>query len=262
MTTSPYHLALTRRFAVPSEPFELRTSDGVDLVGSRLGGAGPAVVLCHGFSSWHRKARAARFASALAEWLTVYAFDFRGHGGSGGETTFGNLEVYDVEAVLGLARGGGHDPVATLGWSMGGVAAVRHAGLLGGADAVVAISTPARWNGHDTDAVRRMTWLAGTRRGRRIGRAFGVRIPESLTRPETPEEVAGKIAPAPLLVVHGRDDHFFDEEDSWRIYRRAGEPKALWLASRFGHGEDGLDPPLAGRIARWLYREWGLEWPG
>jgi uncharacterized protein len=253
---------MSHPFGDLAEPFAVRSPDGVDLVGTRLGDAEPALVLCHGFSGWHTKARSARFAEALSAWFTVYAFDFRGHGRSEGETTFGALEIHDVAAVLGVARDEGHLPVGTVGSSMGGVAAIRQAALLGGTDAVVAISTPARWGGHDSPGVRRMAWVAGSPRGRRIARRFGVRIAEVIEPPEAPEDVVAKIAPVPVLVIHGRDDHYFDEEEAWRLYRRAGEPKGLWLASRFGHAEDGFSDELAGRIARHLYREWGLPWPG
>jgi fermentation-respiration switch protein FrsA (DUF1100 family) len=58
--------------------------------------------------------------------------------------------------------------------------------------------------------------------------------------------------PDPLLLVHGRDDHFFDEEEAWRLYRAAKEPKRLMLASRFGHAEDGLTPAFADRLAERL----------
>jgi pimeloyl-ACP methyl ester carboxylesterase len=254
---------MSHRFGVAdAEPFELDASDGVHLVGTRLGDAEPAIVLCHGFSGWHTKARSAAFAEALARWFTVYAFDFRGHGLSDGETTFGALEVRDVAAVLHLARTEGHRPVATVGSSMGGVAAVRHAAMSGGTDAVVAISAPARWGGHESPGVRRMAWVAASPRGRRVARAFGVRIADHIDRPESPEDVVGKIAPVPVLVVHGRDDHYFDEEEAWRLYRAAGEPKALWLATSFGHAEDGFSNELAARIARHLFRGWGLPWPG
>src|SRR6266508_643557 len=229
---SPIARAMSHRFAVAAEPFGVRTSDGVDLVGTRLGGAEPALVVCHGFRGWHRKVRPARFAEVLSRWFSVYGFDFRGHGLSGGETTFGAREIHDVAAVLALAREDGHASVGTHGASMGGVSVIR------------------------------LAVLAGTPRGRRMGRAMGVRIPEVIERPETPEDVVGKIAPTPLLIVHGRADHFFDEEEAWRLYRRAGRPTGLWLASRFGHGEDGFSDDLAERTARWLYAAWELPWPG
>jgi pimeloyl-ACP methyl ester carboxylesterase len=152
--------------------------------------------------------------------------------------------------------------VATVGGSMGGIAVVRHAALVGGVDAVVAISTPARWDGHRSAAVRRMTWLTGSPRGRRLMRAAGVRLPDAWDRPESPEDLVGKIAPVPLLIVHGRDDHFFDEEEAWRLYRRAGQPKRLLLARPFGHAEDGYTVELAERVARFLYGAWERPWPG
>jgi pimeloyl-ACP methyl ester carboxylesterase len=253
---------MSHRFGVPAEPFAARTSDGVALTGTRLGDALPAIVLCHGFSGWHTKARSATFAEAFSRWSAVYAFDFRGHGASGGETTFGAREIHDVDAVLALARADGHERVAVVGSSMGGVAAIRHAGLCGGADAVLAISSPARWDGHESPGVRRMAWVAASPRGRRVARAFGVRIADAIERPETPEEVIGRVAPVPVLIVHGRDDHYFEEEEAWRLYRAAGEPKAMWLAARFGHGEDGFSERLAERIARHLFATWGLPWPG
>jgi len=252
---------LSREFAGPAHRFRVTTVDGVTLSGTRIGHADPAVVLCHGFSGWHRKPRPVLFADALARWFTVYGFDFRGHGESEGVTTFGSLEVNDVAAVLERARGEGHANVATVGGSMGGIAVIRHAALFGGVDAVVAISTPARWDGHRSAAVRRMTWLTGSPRGRRLMRAAGVRLPGTWDRPESPEDLVGKIAPVPLLIVHGRDDHFFDEEEAWRLYRRAGQPKRLLLARPFGHAEDGYTVELAERVARFLYGAWERPWP-
>ena len=66
---------------------------------------------------------------------------------------------------------------------------------------------------------------------------------------EEPAELVGRIAPTPLVIVHGRDDHFFDEEQAWLLYGRAGQPKRLLLARRFGHAEDGYSVGFGGRVA-------------
>ena len=95
----------------------MRTSDGVDLVGARLGTGMPAVLL-HGFLGWHAKPRPARLAERLASWFTVYAPDLRAMA-SGGLRAFGVDEVEDVEAVVRLARTGGAATVVTVGASMG-----------------------------------------------------------------------------------------------------------------------------------------------
>jgi pimeloyl-ACP methyl ester carboxylesterase len=252
---------MSRRFRVANRPFRVRTEDGVTLVGARLGSAPVALVFCHGFLGWHRKHRVVRFCEALAERFTVYAFDFRGHGASGGRSTLGDLEVHDVDAVVRLARADGHATVVTAGGSMGGVAAVRHAALIGGVDAVVAISTPAGWDGHASEAVRLMSRITTTDRGRRVARSLGVRVAESWSDPESPEEVAGRISPVPLIVMHGRDDHFFDEEQAWRLYRAAREPKRLLLAAPFGHAEDGFSPRAAEVVASRVYAVLGERPP-
>jgi pimeloyl-ACP methyl ester carboxylesterase len=246
---------LSRPYSVPARPYQVTTSDGIRLVGHRIdgledaGGAPTAMVFCHGFLGWHRKARLVRFQEELARWFTVYAFDLRGHGASGGVSALGSLEHLDVDAVVRKARADGFDRVVTLGASMGGIAVIRQAALLGGVDTVVSVSTPALWDGHESAPVRRIRQLTGTRWGRRLLRTSGVRVSPLWRWTEAPADLIGRIAPTPIVVVHGRDDHFFDDEQAWLLYRRAGEPKRLLLASRFGHAEDGFSPTLAGRVA-------------
>jgi pimeloyl-ACP methyl ester carboxylesterase len=247
---------LSRRYRA-SSPFTVTTEDGVRLVGSLAGIEGPALVFCHGFLGWHRKQRIVRFVERLASRFRIYAFDLRGHGRSAGVSTFGDREYLDVDAVVRMARQETRGPVVTLGGSMGGIAVIRQAAFRGGVDAVVLVSTPARWNGHRSRAVRQMRWLTGTRAGRGVARAAGVRLAGSWGWPDDPEAVVGRIAPTPLIVVHGRDDHFFEVEEAWRLYRRAGEPKRLLLASRFGHAEDGFDPAFADLVAERIDRSLG-----
>jgi alpha-beta hydrolase superfamily lysophospholipase len=254
---SPTVLLRSRPYRT-SSGIEVTTTDGVRLAGARVGDAGPTIVLVHGLLGWHRKVRIVRFVEELASRFVVYAFDLRGHGASEGASTYGALEVLDVAAAVGRARENRPDErVVTVGLSMGGVAVIRHAALHDEVDAVVAISTPARWDGHPSRAVARLRWLGSTDGGRRVARGLGVRLGVLDSWPESPEDVVGRIAPTPLILVHGRDDHFFEEEEAWRLYRRAGEPKRLMLARRFGHAEDGLTPAFAERLGNRILAEIG-----
>ncbi|HEX9235434.1 MAG TPA: alpha/beta fold hydrolase [Actinomycetota bacterium] len=237
-------------------PFSVRTEDGVELVGHRVGDGRHALVFCHGFTGWHRKGRLVRFQEELSRAFTVYAFDLRGHGDSGGVSFFGAVEDLDVDAVVKRARADGFGRVVTMGGSMGGIAVIRQAALRGGIDGVVAVSTPARWSGHESEAVRKMLWLTATSRGQRLLRAWGTRITREWQRIEDPADVVGRISPTPLLIVHGRDDHYFDEEEAWLLYRRAQEPKRLLLSSRFGHAEDGYSPAFARHLVPLVERMW------
>ena len=259
-------LLASHHWRVPATPFLLRTRDGVAIHGTRLGDQGnasPVVVLAHGLMGWHRKPRFARFAEMLSRWFAVYGFDHRGHGASEGVSDFGGAEMADVDAVADLARREGHDRLVTVGTSMGAIAVIRHAALLGGSDMVVAISSLAYWDWHGgahPSARRDFHQRVGTQPGRAALRAWGVRLPEEWQEPESPEEVAGKIAPVPLVIVHGRNDHLFSEDHAHRLFEAAGEPKRLLLSTGFGHAEDGLTPGFARLLARTVGETLGLPW--
>lgn len=244
----------SHRWRVPAEPFGVATEDGVEIAGTVLGDPDPthaAIVLAHGMFGWHRKPRFAVFGEQLTPWFTVYAMDLRGHGRSGGVCDFGGDEIFDVEAVLRLVRARGHAVAITCGTSMGAIAAIRHGALIGGADGVVAISSLASWDWHGDahpSARRAMQARIGTPAGRAALRALGVRMPDRWDAPESPEEVIGKVAPTPVVIVHGADDRLFPPAHARRLYDAAGEPKRLLIGEGFGHADDGLSARFARKL--------------
>jgi pimeloyl-ACP methyl ester carboxylesterase len=266
MTT--VQLALSHHWRVPAHVFAVLTKDDVQIVGTRLGRNDterPALVFVHGLMGWHAKPKFAVFAEHLTEWFTVYAFDMRGHGGSGGISDYGGAEVYDVDSVVALARREGYGTVVTAGMSQGAIAVLRHAGLLGGVDAVVGISSLAYWgwrDGAEPFARRQLDARIGSRSGRAALRAWGVRLPDRWDEPESPEEVVGKIAPTPVVIIHGTDDHLFAPDHARRLYDAAAEPKRLLLGDGFGHAEDGLTPAFERRLARVVHETLELPWSG
>ena len=220
-------------------------------------------MLCHGFTASIRKPAGRRIAARLARRGGVLAVDFRGHGRSGGRSSVGDLEVLDVDAVVALARRLGYRRVATVGFSMGGAVVVRHAAGAATAagtvpaqrvDAAVSVSGPSRWYVRDTRAMRRVHWLLESRSGRLVSTAvlrtrIGLRWVEV---PESPVEVAGRIAPTPLLVVHGDRDPFFGVEHGRALAAAAGPGAQLWEVPGFGHAEGAVTPALVDRIAGWV----------
>jgi pimeloyl-ACP methyl ester carboxylesterase len=258
---------VSHRWRVPFETYLLHTDDDVRIAGTRLGddATRPAIVMAHGLMSWHRKPRFAVFAELLSHWFAVYPFDLRGHGDSGGVSDYGGAEVHDVEAVVRRARADGHATIVTLGASLGAIAAIRHGGLVGGVQAVVAISSLAWWDWRadaDPGTRQRLDAQILTPAGRRALRAVGIRLPSAWEEPEAPVEVVGKIAPAPVVIVHGEDDQLFPPSHARALYEAANEPRHLLIGSRFGHAETGLTPGFARRLARVIHQELGLAWSG
>ncbi len=132
------------------EELEIRTSDGVALralVEEPPGEAIGTCVLAHAMfarkSEWGRRERpgVAQEWAALG-WRTI-AFDFRGHGDSGGaDHDYDDLVRIDLPAVVACARDHGEGkPVIVAGHSLGAHAALASQGTGRlGADAIVSIA--------------------------------------------------------------------------------------------------------------------------
>jgi pimeloyl-ACP methyl ester carboxylesterase len=189
------------------------------------------------------------------------AVDFRGHGGSAGSCTAGDAEVRDIAAVVGYARRLGYRRIATVGFSMGGSVVVRHAALCGGVDAVVSVSGPARWYERGTVPMRRVHWLNETAPGRLFCRlVLGTRLSARWeTVPESPVELVSRIAPTPLLIVHGDADAYFPVEHPRALVAATGGSAELWLLDGLGHAETAMRPDLIDAIGDWLVGAIGAD---
>ncbi|OIK25759.1 alpha/beta hydrolase [Streptomyces malaysiense] len=245
----------------------LRTADGVPVEAVYDPGAAvydpdaPVLVVAHGFTGDVDRPHVRRVAAGLARYGAVVAFSFRGHGRSGGRSTVGDKEVLDLAAAVAWARGFGHGRVAAVGFSMGASVVLRHAALCPGtADAVVAVSSPARWYYRGTAPMRRLHWLVTRPEGRLVGR-YGLR-----TRihhrdwdpvPLSPAEAVPLIAPTPLLIVHGDRDGYFPLDHPRMLADASGGHAELWLEPGMGHAEHAADDALVDRIGDWAARRSG-----
>lgn len=273
----------------------LLTDDGVPIearyepssVPSPVSGAEPsealAIVVAHGFTGALERPPLRRVASAFGEHTAVITFSFRGHGRSGGRSTLGDREVLDLTAAVRWARRLGHRRVATVGFSMGGSVVLRQAALYGPsgenqpghgrqngerkerrgrtqrtaahADAVVAVSAPARWYYRGTAPMRRVHWAITRPAGRLVSR-YGLRTRIDGAgwdaEPLPPVAAVPLIAPRPLLIVHGDRDGYFPL-DHPRMLASAADPSSteLWIEPGYGHAETAASPALLTRIAEW-----------
>lgn len=238
-----------------AESVSLTASDGVSLSAHYYSGVSDDVsyLLGHGFTGNALQDRVTTISERLNELgASVLALNFRGHGTSEGLSTVGASETVDVEAGvewLRARRPGA--PVVTLGFSMGASIVVRHAGLGGTPDAVVAVSGPGRWYERGTQPMRRVHFGVETRLGRfLLRRAFRTRVGGGWELlPAAPVEVASAIA-VPLLIVHGDSDAFFGLEHP-RMLAAAAPAAELWIEPGMGHAENATSAELVDRIHDW-----------
>ncbi len=215
----------------------------------------PAFVIAHGFTGDVDRPHVRRVAGVLARHGAVVTFSFRGHGASGGRSTVGDKEVLDLAAAVEWARSLGHAHVVTVGFSMGGSVVLRHAALNPGTvDAVVSVSAPARWYYRGTAPMRRLHWLVTRPEGRLVGR-YGLRTRihhrEWDPVPLSPVEAVPKIAPVPLLLVHGDRDGYFPLDHPRMLAEAAGDHGELWVEPGMGHAEHAAGDALVARIGHW-----------
>ncbi|GAA1179972.1 alpha/beta hydrolase [Streptomyces rhizosphaericus] len=122
-------------------------------------------------------------------------------------------------------------------------------------DAVVAVSSPARWYYRGTAPMRRLHWAITRPTGRLVSR-YGLRTRIDpggwAVDPLSPVAAAPLIAPTPLLIVHGDRDPYFPL-DHPRMLASAADPSTseLWIEPGYGHAETAASPDLLARIADW-----------
>jgi pimeloyl-ACP methyl ester carboxylesterase len=233
----------------------LVTEDGVPIDAVHVAGDSQlAFVVAHGFTLHWSQNAVWQVARRLNRYGGVVAFDFRGHGRSGGESTLGDKEIKDLDVAIRYARELGYQRIVTVGFSMGASVALRHAGLLGGVDAVISVSGPGRWYYRGTQAMRMVHWAVENRLGRLVAKAFlHTRITNGRWDPVPvpPADAAARIAPTPVLIVHGDKDQFFPVDHAEQLFEAAHQPKELWIVPGYGHAETAAPRELIDRIGRW-----------
>jgi pimeloyl-ACP methyl ester carboxylesterase len=245
----------------PEQRLYLTAADGVRLHAWCIPGPPDApcsVVLVHGFSNWSRTPPIHAFAQLLSRRVHVLIPDLRGHGRSAGLCSLGKHEPLDVAAAVAAASA--DLPTVTVGVSLGGAAALLHAGTVGAGTVagVVAVSAPSSREAMDRNGSHRVERLVRARAGRMLLAGL-LRTRVGLDCDGLPDSATAMaaIAPAFTILVHDPDDWYFGPQHAEHLYAWANEPKDLWWYPRGGHGTDLLTPEFAERLLSELARRVG-----
>ncbi len=219
------------------EKLECLTSDGIRLSGWLVEPARPqgTVALFHGLRH-HKEKMLGRIAFLAAAGYRCVTFDHRAHGESGGKrTSFGFHENRDVLAVLDLLRKRWpQQPQAALGVSMGAAAICFAAKQIQGLDAVILESCYVDIGSAFSNRLKNgfPTWYKRLSRGVVwvSERRLGLRL-----RDLVPARHIGDLAPAPVLLLTGTQDHHAPPSEAQQLYDCCQGPREIWLVPGAGH---------------------------
>jgi pimeloyl-ACP methyl ester carboxylesterase len=239
--------------------FRLHASDGVALDAREWAPVGTpraTVVLIHGFSAGKDDPQVGAVADALtADGMAVVAVDCRGHGGSEGECTLGDLERHDVEAAVDHAAISG-TPIVLVGASMGAIAALRYAATSSSnrVAGVVTVSSPAEWKLPRTARGFLAAGVTRTGLGRHLAARFlRVRVHREWTNPAPPRALVASLR-VPLAIIHGSADRFVPAAAADALFAAGGNDYALrqlTIVPGMGHAFDDHAVPAILAAVSW-----------
>ncbi len=172
----------------------------------------------------------------LVYWLpregyNVFTFDYRGYGESAGEPSRQGIHDDALAALdyINARPGKGTSDLVILGQSLGGaIAIVAAAERKENIRAVVIESTFSSYRNIAQEKARALPVS---------GSALGSAPALLATGDYNPIEYVDKLAPIPLLLIHGTEDPIIPASHSQRLLEKAGQPKQLWLLNGGGHVE-------------------------
>lgn len=221
---------------------ELKTADGERIAAvHHTRGRSQAVILAHGFFNNKDVHLFRKMTENLAEHYDTFAFDFRGHGKSTGLFAWTSRECADLHAVVDYAKTQGYASIGVMGFSLGAAVSILEAAQNPDIAAVIAVSAP-----YDFWQIDYHFWEPGMWDDLKLnlgykGRGKGI-CPGNPFEPKVmPVSVVERIAPRPVLFLHGGDDWLIKPRHSRMLFEKAGDPKEIVIIEGAGHAEKIFD---------------------
>jgi dipeptidyl aminopeptidase/acylaminoacyl peptidase len=253
-----WNLADYPALAKSVEPFNVRSSTGVTLVGRFFRGRDDAtIVLSHGYGGDEDEVLPVANALHRAG-FTVVTYNERSRGGSGGEGTWGVLETVDLRSVITAVIRHPHvnpNEIGEFGFSIGADISIMEAADDKRVKAVVAAGSWPTLAGYMKSRLSDILlhprspysplalWLMELRTGVNLNTV-------------RPVDDIARISPRPIFLIQGLADTDVNPHSAIVNYDRARAPRSLWMVKGEGH-EQLVSPGGAAsspRVARFFER--------
>ncbi len=229
------------------EDVYFRSADNVRLHGwyfAARGAAGGTILVCHGNVeniSTHVK---------LDLWLVdagynLFIFDYRGYGRSEGSPEVKGINL-DAEAALETVLARNRGRVIVFGKSLGGAVAVYTVANSPFKDRISTLIVDSAFSSYRLIAREK---VAGSVIGWPLQYPFSYLVNDAYS----PVDFIAKVAPIPVLIMHGRNDPIVPLHHGRILYEAAHEPKQFWEMDVPGHvvsAKEGVRPKLLEYLRR------------
>ena len=198
------------------------------------------VIIAHGFLKSMRDPVLVQLTQMLVEQFDLLAFDFPGHGHSGGYADASLSSAADhFSHVLDHARKLGYERIGAVGYGSGAAAIIIAAAQSASPDAIVSIASPTSPHTsqrHGSRPTWPWRWWAGL---------MGTRLASKIHPNVWPIDYIARVSPTPILIVstgvlHRRSEALFAVANPPKDYLAI--PWPLQASS----------PPFAAQIIAWL----------
>jgi fermentation-respiration switch protein FrsA (DUF1100 family) len=174
-------------------------------------------------------------ARLIEHGYNVLMFDLRGYGESDGNMVSGGYyEKRDLEGAVAYVKGRGLNRIGVLGFSLGAVTSLMAAAEDKDINAVVSDSSFA-----DLNDIMDAEFSNRTKAPRFFLRPilFMIRIMYGVDFTAIrPVDCVGKIAPRPILFIHGEADEVIPVAHAYRLFQASPNPEnQLWIVPQAGH---------------------------
>jgi fermentation-respiration switch protein FrsA (DUF1100 family) len=250
------HVRTPENIGIAYEDVHFEAEDGVRLHGWFLpaqGNATGTVLFLHG--------NAENISTHIGSvyWLpkrgfNVFLPDYRGYGLSQGEPSLPGV-MADIEAAfVTLVSRPDVDPrrIVIFGQSLGGSLAISFTAQSRHRANIRALAVESAFSDYHGIAQEKLAsfWLTWPLQW----------LPRlSVENGYSPLAAVGRVAPIPLLVIHGERDWIVPPHHGRYLYDSASEPKELWTVPDAGHIEAMRTPENRERFVTWIQTQLGAQ---
>jgi pimeloyl-ACP methyl ester carboxylesterase len=184
----------------------------------------------------------------VQEGYTVFAFDYRGYGWSGGDAPDIPGVHRDARAALShilSLPGVSPDRLVVFGQSLGAAIAVHTVATASSARRPRALILDSPFAGYRRIVRDKLSSLIVTW-------PFAWPASRFFDDEYSPERWIGKIAPVPVIVIHGTADRVVPYAHGKMLYDLASDPKGIWTVEGGGHGTALRNPEVRGQFLAFL----------